>query len=830
MAGDTVKKLAETVGTTVENLLEQLVQSGVSGKSADDIISKEEKMRLIRHLRKPKGGGGGAGGAGDAGAAAGDSGSEGRVTLRRKKLSQLEVPTAQGRLSNTVNVEFRKRQSYVERGAAEGAAEKSRGKKTAPKKTATAKAGAAKGAAKQAATSKAAAAKTPKPKTAKPARPPKAAKGGAAKSSPAASAAPAAGAKAAPAAGQETGRRRELHIASDKRGKRKVKKKHKRLVKVVSPSKHVFEKPTAPVKREVVVPESITVAGLAQRMAVKSGELIKQMMDMGMMATINQTLDQDTAILVVEELGHRARPGKKEDAEAGLVSEMQAVAGDRVERPPVVIVMGHVDHGKTSLLDTIRRSKVTDSEAGGITQHIGAYRVETARGTVVFLDTPGHAAFTAMRARGARVTDIAVLVVAADDGVMPQTVEAMEHAKAAGVPVIVAISKIDRDDADVEKVKGGLAEHGLLSEAWGGDNIFVEVSAKTGQGVDDLLEAILLQAEIMELKAPEQGPARGVIIESSVDKGRGAIATMLVQQGTLRKGDTLLAGNEFGRIRALLDENGAAAEQATPSMPVLVLGLSGAPAAGDEALVVGDEKKAREVANLRRERMRESAHAARQQMPLGDTFDAVNAGASTLNLLIKADVQGIAEALRDSLMKIESDEVQLKILSSGIGGINVSDVNLAAASSALVIGFNVRADGPARKAAAEQDVTIRYYSIVYELVDDIRQIMSDMLAPEIKEEIVGIAEVKDVFRSSRLGAVAGCQVIEGMVKRGNPIRVLRDNVVIFEGGLESLRRFKDDVAEVSSGTECGMAVKDYNDVKVGDHIEVYEKVETRRTL
>ncbi len=824
MAGDTVKKLAETVGTTVENLLEQLVQSGVSGKSADDIISKDEKMRLIRHLRKPKGGAGGASGAGGAGADG--EGGESRVTLRRKKLSQLEVPTAQGRLSNTVNVEFRKRQSYVERGAAEGAGEKSRGKKTAQKKTPAPKAGAAKGAAKQAVTSRAAAAK-PKPKAAKPARPPKAAKGAAAKPEPAA-----AGAKAAPAApaGQETGRRRELHIASDKRGKRKVKKKHKRLVKVVSPSKHLFEKPTAPVKREVVVPESITVAGLAQRMAVKSGELIKQMMDMGMMATINQTLDQDTAILVVEELGHRARAGKKDDAEAGLVSEMQAVAGDRVERPPVVIVMGHVDHGKTSLLDTIRRSKVTDSEAGGITQHIGAYRVETARGTVVFLDTPGHAAFTAMRARGARVTDIAVLVVAADDGVMPQTVEAVEHAKAAGVPVIVAISKIDKDDADVEKVKGGLAEHGLVSEAWGGDNIFVEVSAKTGQGMDELLEAILLQAEIMELKAPEQGAARGVIIESSVDKGRGAIATMLVQQGTLKKGDTLLAGNEFGRIRALLDENGAAAERATPSMPVLVLGLSGAPAAGDEALVVGDEKKAREVANLRRERMRESAHAARRQAPLGDTFDAVNAGASTLNLLIKADVQGIAEALRDSLLKIDSAEVQLKILSSGIGGINVSDVNLAAASSALVIGFNVRADGPARKAAAEQDVTIRYYSVVYELVDDIRQIMSDMLAPEIKEEIVGIAEVKDVFRSSRLGAVAGCQVIEGMVKRGNPIRVLRDNVVIFEGGLESLRRFKDDVSEVSSGTECGMAVKDYNDVKVGDHIEVYEKVETRRTL
>ncbi len=818
-----IKKLAETVGTTVENLLEQLVESGVSGKSADDVISKEEKMRLIRHLRKSKS----------------SETDEGRVTLRRKKLSQLEVPSAQGRLSNTVNVEFRKRQSYVERGVVEGGKEKPRDRKPvaapaptptpapAPKKTTAVKArsqpAAARTVAKPAAAAPETVADAPAAKSGVAKKPAKA---------PRASQAAQAGRAAKPkaAAAEEARQRRELHIASDKRGKRKVKKKHKRLVKVVSPSKHVFEKPTAPVKREVLVPENITVSGLAQRMAVKNGELIKQMMDMGMMATINQTLDQDTAILVVEELGHRARPEKKEDAEAGLVSEIQAVAGDGVARPPVVIVMGHVDHGKTSLLDYIRRSKVTDSEAGGITQHIGAYRIETDRGTVVFLDTPGHAAFTAMRARGARVTDIAVLVVAADDGVMPQTVEAIEHAKAAGVPVIVAISKIDKEDADVEKVKAGLTEHGLVSEAWGGENIFAEVSAKTGQGIDGLLEAILLQAEIMELKAPEQGPARGVIIESSVDKGRGAIATMLVQQGLLRKGDVLLAGSEFGRIRALLDENGAVVAQAKPSMPVLVLGLSSAPAAGDEAFVVGDEKKARGVANLRRARMRESTQTARQQLPLGDTFDAVNAETSTLNLLIKADVQGIAEALRDSLMKIESAEVQIKILSSGIGGINVSDINLAAASNALAIGFNVRADGPARKAAAEQDVSIRYYSIVYELMDDVKQIMSDMLAPEIKEEIVGIAEVKDVFRSSRLGAVAGCQVIEGMVKRGNPIRVLRDNIVIFEGGLESLRRFKDDVSEVVSGTECGMAVKDYNDVKVGDHIEVYERVETRRTL
>ncbi len=804
MSEDTVRKLAETVGKPVESMIEQLIQSGAPRKAPDDVVTKDEKMRLIRHLKDARSGKAG----------------EGRVTLRRKKLSQLEVPSAQGRLSNTVSVEFRKRHSYVERGAAEKEKEKEKeqaeNKKAAratSKKTSTKKAASAEG--KPAAASKPAPRAAPSaPRPSKPKARSKAAKSEAAPTPSAAAAR----------------RRKQLHIASDKRGKRKVKKKRKRLVKVVASGKHAFEKPVEPVKREVFVPESLTVSGLAQRMAIKSGELIKQMMDMGMMATINQALDQDTAILIAQELGHRARAEKKEDAEAGLTDALESVAGDAVARPPVVIVMGHVDHGKTSLLDCIRRTKVSAGEAGGITQHIGAYHVDTGRGTVVFLDTPGHEAFTAMRARGVRITDVAVLVVAADDGVMPQTVEAIEHAKAAEVPVIVAVSKVDKDDADVERVKSGLAEHGLVSEAWGGDNIFVEVSSKSGQGVDALLEAIVLQSEIMELKAPEQGPARGVIIESSLDKGRGAIATMLVQQGTLKKGDTLLAGNEFGKIRALLDEDGEPVSQAKPSMPAQVLGLSGAPAAGDEALVVGNEKKAKEVAGLRRARTRESAHAARRQPLIGDGFDAALEETRTLNLLIKGDVQGMVEALCDALMRIESAEVQVKILSSGIGGINVSDVNLAAASQALVIGFNVRADGPARKTAVEQDVSIRYYGVIYELMDDVKKMLSDMLAPEIKEEIVGIAEVRQVFRSSKLGAVAGCQVVEGAVRRGSPIRVLRDNVVIFEGGLESLRRFKDDVAEVISGTECGVAVKDYNDVKVGDHIEVYEKVEKRRTL
>ena len=810
MSDDTVRKLAATVGKPVETMIEQLMQSGAPRKTPDDVVTKDEKMRLIRHLKDAKSG----------------KIDQGRVTLRRKKLSQLKVPTAQGRLSNTVNVEFRKRHSYVERNVAEKSKEEKDKEKVENKKAprAAPKKSPAQKASSPAAKTPAADAKTvvqaekPAPKPSKPkakAKP----KPKAAKSEAAPTPAPAADA-----------RRKQLHIASDKRGKRKVKKKHKRLVKIVPSGKHAFEKPVEPVKREVLVPGSVTVSGLAQRMAIKSGELIKQMMDMGMMATINQALDQDTAILIAEELGHRARAEKKEDAEAGLTDALESVSGDAVARSPVVIVMGHVDHGKTSLLDCIRRTKVSAGEAGGITQHIGAYHVDTERGAVVFLDTPGHEAFTAMRARGTRVTDVAVLVVAADDGVMPQTVEAIKHAKAAGVPVIVAVSKVDKDDADVERVRAGLAEHGLVSEAWGGDNIFVEVSSKTGHGVDALLEAIVLQSEIMELKAPEQGPARGVIIESSLDKGRGAIATMLVQQGTLRKGDTLLAGSEFGKIRALLDEDGRPVPQAKPSMPVQVLGLSGAPGAGDEALVVDSEKKAKEVAGLRRARTRESAYAARRQPLIGDTFDAALVETKTLNLLIKGDVQGMVEALCDVLMKIESTEVQVKILSSGIGGINVSDVNLAAASQALVIGFNVRADGPARKASAEQDVSIRYYGVIYELVDDVKKMLSDMLAPEIKEEIVGIAEVKEVFRSSKLGAVAGCQVVEGVVRRGSPIRVLRDSVVVFEGGLESLRRFKDDVAEVVSGTDCGVAVKDYNDVKVGDHIEVYERIETRRTL
>jgi translation initiation factor IF-2 len=585
------------------------------------------------------------------------------------------------------------------------------------------------------------------------------------------------------------------------------------------------------VVREVEVPETISVADLAQKMAVKTGELIKTLMKMGVMATINQVLDQDTALLVIEELGHVGKPMQEMDAEAELVGQAADSRFESVARPPVVTIMGHVDHGKTSLLDYIRESRVAAGEAGGITQHIGAYQVSTDHGTMTFLDTPGHAAFTAMRARGAQATDVVVLVVAADDGVMPQTIEAIQHSRAAEVPIVVAINKIDKPEADPDRVTTELSKHEVIPEAWGGDTQFINVSAKTGEGIDDLLDAILLQAEVLELKAPEEGPATGVVIESSLDRGRGPVATVLVQTGTLSRGDILLSGEEYGRVRAMFDAAGNQVDKAGPSAPVVVLGLSGAPKAGDDAMVVEDERKAREVATLRQGKTRESKLASQQAAKLENLFSQMKEGeAVAVNIMIKADVQGSAEAIKDSLIKLSTDEVQVKIVAAGVGGITESDVNLAKASNAIIIGFNVRADATARRAIADQDVDLRYYSVIYEAIDDVKQAMSGLLSPELREEIVGLAEVRDVFRSSRFGAVAGCLVVEGTVKRGNPIRVLRDNVVIYEGELESLRRHKDDVNEVKLGTECGIAVKNYNDVKVGDQIEVYERVEVQRTL
>jgi translation initiation factor IF-2 len=626
--------------------------------------------------------------------------------------------------------------------------------------------------------------------------------------------------------------RQELHVTSDvsSRYKKKKQRSRGRPSPAGSETRHGFEMPTAPVRREVAVGETITVAELAQKMAIKATEVIKVLMNMGTMATINQPIDQDTAVLVIEELGHTAKVLKENQIEEDLqgAEGEEPATGD--PRPPVVTVMGHVDHGKTSLLDYIRTTKVAAGEAGGITQHIGAYHVETPKGSVTFLDTPGHAAFTAMRARGAKATDVVVLVVAADDGVMPQTIEAIQHARAANVPIIVAVNKIDKSDADPERVRTELAKQEVIPEEWGGNDIFVNVSARTGQGIDQLLEAILLQAEVLELRAPRTGLASGVVIESSVEKGRGSVVTVIVKRGTLKMGDNILVGSEFGRVRAMFNENSQPVQEAPPSMPVVVLGLSGTPNAGDELLVVENERKAREVALYRQGKFRDNK-LARSATKAEDVFSTLGeAKAGIVTVLLKADVQGSQEALRDALNKLSTDEVQVKIVASGVGGITVSDVQLAAASKALIIGFNVRADSGARDAVKEMGVEIRYYSIIYEAIDDVKQMMSGLLQPEIKETILGTAQVRDVFRSSKFGVVAGCLVTEGVVKRNNPIRVLRDNVVIFEGALESLRRFKDDVGEVRAGTECGIGVKNYQDVRVNDQIECFSRVEVARTV
>ncbi len=592
-----------------------------------------------------------------------------------------------------------------------------------------------------------------------------------------------------------------------------------------------FEKPVAPVSREVRIPETITVGELAQKMSVKAGELIKVMMKLGSMVTINQVLDQETAALVAEEMGHQYILIKENDLEAQVMAEADEDAGNIIQRAPVVTIMGHVDHGKTSLLDYIRKTKVVAGEAGGITQHIGAYRVQTPKGTITFLDTPGHAAFTAMRARGADATDIVILVVAADDGVMPQTIEAIQHANAAKVPLIVAVNKMDKPDADPDRVKSELSQHGVIAEEWGGENLFAYVSAKSGEGIDDLLDKVLIQAEVLELTAPSTGMGRGVVIESRLDRGRGSVATVLVQSGVVKKGDIMLAGMEYGRIRAMLDENGNELKEAGASTPVEILGLSGTPNAGDEVVIVENERKAREIANFRQGKFKEIKIARQQKAKLENLFSNTGDGeVHTVNLMIKADVQGSVEALSDSLLKLATDEVKVNIIASGIGGITESDVQLAIASEAIIIAFNVRADANAKKLAENEGVDLRYYSIIYEAIDQVKAAMQGMLSPEVREDIIGLAEVREVFRSSKFGTVAGCIVEDGTLKRNNPIRVLRNNVVIYEGALESLRRFKDDVSEVRAGTECGLGVKNYNDVRIGDQIECYERVSVERTL
>ena len=603
--------------------------------------------------------------------------------------------------------------------------------------------------------------------------------------------------------------------------------------RVVAPKsmKHGFKRPTTEVaKSDINVGESTTVADLALQMSVKGIELIKTLMGMGIMATINQTIDQETAQLVAEEMGYNVNLVAENAAELELLDSVEQ-EGEQKTRPPVVTIMGHVDHGKTSLLDYIRASKVADGEAGGITQHIGAYHVETPKGIISFLDTPGHAAFTAMRARGATATDIVVLVVAADDGVMPQTIEAIKHAKAAGVPLIVAVNKMDKPEADPDRVRNELSQQDVISEEWGGDTVFAPVSAKTGDGVDSLLDSIAITAELLELTAIHTGPAKGTVIEARLDKGRGSVASMLVQSGEIKVGDIVLAGFHYGRVRALVDENGKTIKSAGPSIPVEILGLSGVPEAGDEVSVVSSERKAREVAAFRHTKHREAQIARQQSAKLENMFANIGENEkSNLNVLIKADVQGSAEAIARSLTDLSTDEVTVSIITQGVGGITETDITLASASDAIVIGFNVRADASGRKAVEKEGIDLRYYSIIYEVIDDVKAAMSGMLSPERRQEIVGLAEVRDVFKSPKFGAIAGCMVIEGMVKRNNPIRVLRDNVVIYEGELESLRRFKDDANEVRNGMECGIGVKNYNDVKPGDQIEVFEIIEVARTI
>ena len=846
MTDVTVRQFADVVGLPVDRLLAQLGEAGLSISDADATISDKEKMQLLSFLRKSHG----------KTEVLGSGTQPKKVTLRRKSHSELRTTaSARGSTARTVSVEVRKKRTYVKR-AELVAEEEERLKQEADEKAQLLAEREASQKAEQDALRRAEEEASRRVEEER-----KRSEESRRKQDEAASQKveeerlkAAEQAQAQTRAEQEARQqktenerktkrheagdrhtkygRQELHVADGKGGRRKKKKPRRASSSIRTSGEHGFEKPTAPVVHEVEIPEAITVSELAQKMSVKGAELVKSLMKMGVMATINQSLDQDTATLLVEELGHVVKLVSDDSLETQFDElAAQVVSGEQVPRPPVVTIMGHVDHGKTSLLDYIRSTRVASGEAGGITQHIGAYHVDTDKGTISFLDTPGHAAFTAMRARGAKVTDIVILVVAADDGAKPQTVEAIQHSKAAGVPMVVAVNKIDKPEADVERVKNEMSQYEVIPEDWGGDTQFIEVSAKTGQGIDELLDAILLQAEVLELKAVEDCPAQGVVIESSLDKGRGPVATVLIQNGVLKKGDTLIAGQELGRVRAMFDESGAAIESAGPSMPAVVLGLSGTPNAGEDVLVINDERKARELADYRQQKIREVKLAKQQQAKLDDMFSRMGAGEqSTLNIVLKADVQGSVEALRESLTKILTDEVVVKVVSAGVGGINETDANLAVASNAIIIGFNVRADASARRIVEEHGLDLRYYSIIYEAIDQIKSAVSGMLSPEVTEEIIGLAEVRDVFRAPKIGAIAGCMVVDGVVKRSSPIRVLRENVVIFEGELESLRRFKDDVNEVRSGTECGIGVKSYNDVQVGDQIEVFERTETARVV
>ena len=854
----TVEQFAGDIKTTIENLQKQIIEAGLPEKSADDLITHKEKERLLNYLRNKRDGKGGEGV------------ETKKITLKRKSSSEIKVMQAvQGRNKaqpKMVNIEVRKKRTYVKRSAIDELKKPVLRLVPQPTPEATPDAvpdkveAAPKDQKKHALESPSVEAKKSQdaaPLQAKPdvdtspslpplpplQEPPDGEHGAATppvetETPPAADAPPVTAEADAPPSPPDKKHeekstrhgRKELHVALKKSGRRK--KKPRRRPKIVPSveSQHGFEKPTEPVVREVAIPDNISVGDLAQRMSIKATEVIKFMMGLGSMVTINQTLDQGTAALVVEEMGHKVKLVSDSALEDELVYASKT-QGEPELRAPVVTIMGHVDHGKTSLLDYIRKSRVAKGEAGGITQHIGAYVVETDKGRITFLDTPGHAAFTAMRARGAEVTDIVVVVVAADDGVMPQTEEAIQYSNAANVPVIIAINKIDKANADVERVKQGLSNVGIVPEEWGGDTQCVPVSAETGEGIDDLLDSILLHAELLTLKAYAEGAATGIVIEARLDKQRGPVATALVQSGLLNQGDTVLSGNEVGRIRTMLDSEGNEIESAGPSTPVEVLGLSAIPNAGDEIITVSDEKKARDIAKLRQTRDRESKLAKQQAVKLQNAMNQMGEGkVSTLNILVKADVQGSTEAIVNMLNGFSNEEVKVGIVSSGVGGLTETDINLAITFNAVVIGFNVRADAPARKLADEAKIEIRYYSVIYDLSDDMKASVSGMLTPELREKIIGIAEVKEVFNSQKYGDVAGCIVSSGVIKKSSPIRVLRDNTVVYEGALESLRRFKDDVDEVKSGTECGIAVKNYNNVKSGDQIEVFERIEVTRTI
>ena len=850
MAEVTVKQLAADVGAPVDRLLKQIVEAGLKARSENDSVSSDEKQQLLAYLRKNHG----------------DSNAEpNKITLKRKTTTTLKAGRAK-----TVNVEVRKRRTYIKRAELAPESEAPQPDESA------AEAPAAQETAKE----------TPQV-TAEQAAQPEAGKGAAAETTQAEPSP----AEDKPAVEAEPKKKEEEEVSipapedmpipppeegegKDRKPKKKKEKvrergdepedgkpkkksaghrgprnrpvekppiinedeedttlrKPLRAKKKPKEKRHGFERPTKPMVREVQIPETITVGDLAQRMAVKAADVIKTLMGMGVMTTINQPLDQETAILVTEELGHTPKAVSEDAFEEEVLSEFSFEGKEKAKRAPVVSVMGHVDHGKTSLLDYIRRTKVASGESGGITQHIGAYHVQTDHGMVSFLDTPGHAAFTAMRARGAQCTDIVVLVVAADDGVMPQTKEAVQHARSAGVPIVVAINKMDKEAADPDRIKTELAGMEVIPEDWGGDVQFVPVSAHTGEGIDDLLEALVLQSEILELEASPDAPAKGVVVESSLERGRGSVATVLVQNGTLRQGDMVVAGSYFGKVRAMTDEAGKQTKEAGPSIPVEILGLNGTPDAGDEFFAVADEKKAKELAEFRQTREREQRLQRQQAAKLENLFENMGKDeVKTLNVVLKTDVRGSLEAISKALQDLGNDEVQVKIVSSGVGGIAETDISLAMATNAVIFGFNVRADTAAKRLVEQEGLDLRYYSIIYNLIDDVKAALTGMLAPEFREDIVGIADVRDVFRSPKFGQVAGCMVTEGTVYRNKPIRVLRDNVVIFEGELESLRRFKDDVPEVRNGMECGIGVKGY-DVKVGDQIEVFDRVRVERKL